>query len=48
MPRLKLPPEVEAVVRRSLAGEFTTVNRLGQPLTWPTLPYYEEARAGSW
>ena len=43
MPTLQLPPEVEAVLREYRTGEFTTVNKAGQPLTWPTLPYYHAA-----
>lgn len=38
---LRLPPEVEAVFHEFRTCEFTTVNRKGQPLTWPTEPYYD-------
>lgn len=38
---LRLPPEVEAVFHEFRTCEFTTVNRQGQPLTWPTEPYYD-------
>jgi pyridoxamine 5'-phosphate oxidase-like protein len=41
MPALALPPAVEAVFREFRTCEFTTVNRSGQPLTWPTEPYYD-------
>src|SRR5207302_8407243 len=41
MGTLRLPPEVEAVFREFRTCEFTTVNRQGQPLTWPTEPYYD-------
>ncbi len=42
MPALRLPPDVEAVLREFYTCEFTTVNRQGQPLSWPTLPYYHQ------
>ncbi len=42
MPSLRLPPDVEAVLRQTYTCEFTTVNRRGQPVTWPILPYYHE------
>lgn len=41
MGTLRLPPEVEAVFREFRTCEFTTVNRQGQPLTWPTEPFYD-------
>jgi len=41
MGTLHLPPEVEAVFREFRTCEFTTVNREGQPLTWPTEPFYD-------
>src|SRR5712692_1050801 len=41
MGTLHLPPEVEAVFREFRTCEFTTVNRQGQPLTWPTEPFYD-------
>ena len=40
MPALNLPPEVEAVIRGFYTCEFTTVNRGGQPMTWPSVPYF--------
>ena len=41
MATLRLQPEVEAVFREFRTCEFTAVNRQGQPLTWPTEPYYD-------
>ncbi len=41
MPALCLPPDVEAVFRRFYTCEFTTITRDGQPVTWPTAPYYD-------
>jgi len=35
-----LPPEVQAVFARFITTEFTTVDRRGQPITWPLTPYY--------
>jgi len=43
MARLTLPPEVEAVLREFYTCEFTTVNRQGQPMTWPSVPYFNVA-----
>ena len=42
MPILSLPPEVRDVFKAFYTCEFTTVNSQGQPLTWPTEPYYNE------
>ena len=42
MPVLSLPPDVEAVLQQFFTGEVTTVNKQGQPLTWPNLPYYDK------
>jgi hypothetical protein len=42
MPALRLPPDVEAVFRHFFTCETTTINKQGQPLTWPNLPYYDE------
>ena len=42
MPVLNLPPDVEAVLQKFFTGEVTTVNKQGQPLTWPNLPYYDK------
>jgi Pyridoxamine 5'-phosphate oxidase len=41
MGTLRLPPEVEAVFHEFRTCEFTAVNRQGQPLTWPTEPFYD-------
>jgi hypothetical protein len=38
---LILPADVEAVLRRFYTCEFTTVNRQGQPMTWPSVPYLD-------
>jgi hypothetical protein len=35
-----LPPEVQQVFDRFVTTEFTTVDRRGQPITWPLTPYY--------
>jgi hypothetical protein len=37
-----LPPEVQAVFTRFITSEFTTVDRRGQPITWPLTPYYRQ------
>lgn len=42
MPALRLPPEVAAVLRDYFTCEVTTVNRRGQPITWPALAYFDE------
>jgi hypothetical protein len=44
MPCLNLPPEVEAVLRAFRTCEFTTLARDGTPISWPTLPFYDEER----
>ncbi len=35
-----LPTDVQAVFDRFITTEFTTVDRRGQPITWPVTPYY--------
>jgi hypothetical protein len=35
-----LPPEVQEVFDRFVTTEFTTIDRHGQPITWPLTPYY--------
>ncbi len=35
-----LPDSVQAVFDRFITTEFTTVDRKGQPITWPVTPYY--------
>jgi hypothetical protein len=35
-----LPAEVQAVFDRFITTELTTIDGLGQPITWPVTPYY--------
>jgi hypothetical protein len=35
-----LPQEVQAVFDRFVTTELTTIDRRGQPVTWPVTPYY--------
>jgi hypothetical protein len=35
-----LPSHVQAVFDRFVTTELTTVDRVGQPITWPVTPYY--------
>src|SRR5947208_6387565 len=35
-----LPAEVQAVFDRFTTTEYTTIDRHGQPITWPVTPYY--------
>jgi hypothetical protein len=35
-----LPPDVQAVFDRFVTTELTTIDRAGQPITWPVTPYY--------
>ncbi len=35
-----LPSDVQAVFDRFVTTEYTTVDRRGQPITWPVTPYY--------
>src|SRR5947208_4167325 len=35
-----LPAEVQAVFDRFITTEYTTIDRRGQPITWPVTPYY--------
>lgn len=37
---LRLPAEVEAVLNNFYTCEYTTVNKSGQPITWPSVPFY--------
>ncbi len=39
---LELPAGVADVLRRCLTAEVTTVNRTGQPMTWPAVAYFDE------
>src|SRR5690348_12211437 len=41
---LRLPPEVRAVFSAFRTCEFSTLARDGTPITWPTLPFYDEAK----
>jgi hypothetical protein len=34
------PPEIQSVFARFLTTEYTTINRRGQPITWPVTPFY--------
>jgi hypothetical protein len=36
-----LPDAVQRVFDRYITTEYTTVDRAGQPITWPVTPYYE-------
>jgi hypothetical protein len=38
-----IPAQVKEVLSQFYTCEVTTVNRQGQPITWPSLPYYDEA-----
>ncbi len=40
-----LPPEVQTVFERFITTELTTVDRTGQPITWPVTPYYRPGDA---
>jgi Pyridoxamine 5'-phosphate oxidase len=40
-----LPGEVQQVFDRFITTEFTTVDRRGQPITWPLTPYYRPGDA---
>ena len=35
-----LPDEVQRVFDRFITTEYTTIDRRGQPITWPVTPYY--------
>jgi hypothetical protein len=35
-----LPADVQAVFDRFITTELTTIDRTGQPITWPVTPYY--------
>ena len=35
-----LPADVQAVFDRFITSELTTIDRVGQPITWPVTPYY--------
>lgn len=40
-----LPDTVQAVFERFITTELTTVDRRGQPITWPVNPYYKPGAA---
>jgi hypothetical protein len=40
----RLPPEVRAVFREFRTCEFSTIAKDGTPITWPTLPFYDEEK----
>jgi hypothetical protein len=40
MGKLPLPPDVDEALGGIYTCEFTTVNTRGQPMTWPSVPYY--------
>ncbi len=42
MPSLQLPSEVADVLRNFYTCEYTTMNRQGQPITWPAVTYFDE------
>src|ERR671930_1611913 len=35
-----LPDQVQQVFDRFITTEYTTIDRRGQPITWPVTPYY--------
>ena len=35
-----LPSQVQSVFDRFITTEYTTIDRAGQPITWPVTPYY--------
>ena len=35
-----LPPEIQQVFDSFITTEYTTIDRHGQPITWPVTPYY--------
>ena len=39
-----LPEDVQAVFDRFVTTEYTTIDRRGQPITWPVTPYYRPAQ----
>ncbi len=43
MQTLDISTEIRSVLREFYTCEATTVNRQGQPITWPCAPYYDEA-----
>ncbi|MEA2368779.1 MAG: hypothetical protein QOH38_1497 [Thermoleophilaceae bacterium] len=39
-----LPQEVQAVFDRFITTEYTTIDRRGQPITWPVTPYHRREK----
>jgi hypothetical protein len=37
---VSLPPKYEAIFRRFLTAEYTTIDSRGRPITWPVTPFY--------
>ena len=35
-----LPPDIQQVFDRFITTEYTTIDRAGQPISWPVTPYY--------
>ena len=40
-----LPQDVQEVFDRFITTEYTTVDKRGQPITWPVTPYYRPGDA---
>ncbi len=40
LPPYPIPPLLESVFRNFWTCEFTTLDKAGRPITWPTLPVY--------
>ena len=43
MQTVDIPTDIRSVLREFYVCEATTVNRQGQPITWPSAAYYDEA-----
>lgn len=43
MTAIDIPDEVAAVLRAYFTCEITTVNKQGQPMTWPAVAYFDQA-----
>ena len=43
MQTIDIPTDIRSVLREFYVCEATTVNRQGQPITWPSAAYYHEA-----
>ena len=42
-----LPDDAQRVFDRFVTTEYTTIDRRGQPITWPVTPYYGPATSRS-